>query len=103
MAVSGVYLAWDHWGVRPGPFFTGGSHFLRTLQIKTGLFILVVLLSLVHDFWLGPRVVTQLENASTAEGSGAGNTARVMLLTLARINMVVILVILVLAVLLIRP
>ena len=103
LAITGAYIAWDNWGVRPGSFFTGDGHFLRTLQIKTGLFILVIAFSLFHDFWLGPRVVTQLENRPTTEDSKAGNSARVLLIMLARINMLAILAILVLAVLLIRP
>ena len=63
LAVTGIYIGWDHWGIRPGNFFSNGGHFVRILQIKTGLFLVVIVLSLVHDFLLGPRVLTMLENA----------------------------------------
>ena len=35
LAITGVYLGWDHWNIGPGVFFSNGGHFLRTLQIKT--------------------------------------------------------------------
>ena len=54
LAGSGAYLAWTYWEVRPETFFTGETHFLQYLQMKTGIFIIVVVLSLLHDFWLGP-------------------------------------------------
>ena len=103
LVVTGVFIAWDHWGIRPGNFFTSGGHFFRTLQIKLGLAILVIGLSLVHDFVLGPYVVRQLENRPVAGGPPPPTRARVLLLLLARINLVLVLVILALAVALIRP
>ena len=103
LVVTGIYIGWDHWGVRPGNFFSTGGHFFRTLQIKTGLFLVVIALSLVHDFLLGPRVLTRLESAPIPNDSTSGRGARVLLLTLARVNLLAVLVILVLAVLLIRP
>ena len=66
LAGSGAYLAWEYWNVRPETFFTGGTHFMDYLQRKTGIFIIVVLLSLAHDFWLGPRVMDRLEAARLA-------------------------------------
>ena len=63
LAGSGAYLAWEYWNVRPDTFFTGSSHFLDYLQRKTGIFVIVVILSLVHDFWLGPRMMDRLEQA----------------------------------------
>ena len=103
LVVTGVFIAWDHWGIRPGNFFTSGGHFFRTLQIKLGLAVLVIGLSLVHDFVLGPYVVRQLENRPVAGGPPLPSRARVLLLLLARINLVLVLIILALAVALIRP
>lgn len=54
LAASGIFLATDHWNVDAGDFFSGGGHFLRVLQVKTGLAALVIILSLLHDFVLGP-------------------------------------------------
>ena len=57
LAGSGACLAWEYWNVRLETFFTGSSHFLDYLQRKTGIFLFVIILSLVHDFWLGPRMM----------------------------------------------
>ncbi len=103
LAVTGVYLAWDHWGIRPGNFFTVETHFVRILQVKTGVFLAVIALSLAHDFWLGPRVLDSLHKARSGNGSPPGRSARVLLLTFARVNLVAVLITLVLAVFLTRP
>ena len=103
LAVTGIYIGWDHWEIRPATFFSNGGHFVRILQIKTGLFLVVIVLSLVHEFWLVPRVLTMLENARSGNCSPSGRGARVLLLTFARVNLVVVLVILMLAVFLTRP
>ena len=102
LIVTGIYIAWSHWGVRPGNFFSSGGHFFRTLQIKTGLFTLVVVLSLAHDFLLGPRVLARLESPPSPGGRAPGKAARALLLVLARVNLLAALAILALAVILIR-
>ena len=43
LAATGGYLAWTQWGVRPDTFFGGEGHFIQFLQMKTGLFIIVIL------------------------------------------------------------
>ncbi len=103
LALTGAFIAWDHWGVRPGNFFSTGGHFFRTLQVKTGLVILVIGLSLVHDFILGPRVLSQLERNPSLGKPAGPSRARRLLLTMARVNVVLMLAILALAVALIRP
>jgi hypothetical protein len=103
LAVTGAYLAWDHWGIRPGSFFTSGGHFLSTLQAKTGLAVLVIGLSLFHDFVLGPLVVRQLEGLRGPGDAPAPTWGRRLLLVLARFNLILVLIILFLAVSLIRP
>ena len=103
MAVTGVFLAWDHWGIRPGNFFDAGTHFVRMLQVKTGLFLLVIVLSLVHDFFLRPRVLAALKEARAGNNSPSGRGSRVLLVTFVRVNLVLVLLILMLSVFLIRP
>jgi hypothetical protein len=103
LAVTGIYLAWDHWGIRPGNFFTSGGHFLRTLQIKTGLAVLVIGLSLFHDFVLGPFVVRQLQGPRGPGDPPAPAWGRRLLLILARVNLFLVLIIIFLAVSLVRP
>lgn len=103
LAVTGVFLAWDHWGIRPGNFFDAGTHFVRMLQVKTGLFLLVIVLSLVHDFFLRPRVLAALKEARAGNSSPSGRGSRVLLVTFVRVNLVLVLLILMLSVFLIRP
>ncbi len=103
LVVTGIYIGWDQWGVRPGNFFSTGGHFFRILQVKTGLFVVVIALSLLHDFLLGPKVLALLESEPTPPAVNPGKVARVWLLALARVNLLLVLTILVLAVFLIRP
>ena len=63
LVLTGGYLATDHWGIGVGDFFSGGIHFINILQIKTALFLIVILISLAHDFWLGPKMMDRLEAA----------------------------------------
>lgn len=68
LAVTGIYLAIDHWNVSVGDFFSGEGHFIRVLQVKTGLAALVIILSLAHDFVLGQWVMNKLEAARATGG-----------------------------------
>ena len=103
LVLTGIYIAWEHWGIRPRDFFTDGGHFLQILQIKTGLVILAILLSLIHDFVLGPRVLSGLEDTESAGDPPRPRRARTLLLTLARMNLILALTIIILAVILTRP
>ena len=103
LAVTGVYLAWEHCGIRSGVFFTNDSRFMHILQAKNGLFLFVVVLSLLHDFWLGPMIMERLNQARAAGQPPPRSLARRVVLLTARVNLLVMLAIVVLAVLLIRP
>ncbi|NQW22068.1 MAG: CopD family protein [SAR202 cluster bacterium] len=103
LAVTGAYLAWEHWGIRPGVFFTNDSRFMHILQIKSGLFLFVLVSSLLHDFWLGPKILERLQRARAAGLPPPQSLGRRLVLMTARVNLLVVLTIVVLAVLLIRP
>lgn len=103
LAVTGAYLASEHWGIRPGAFFTNDSRFVHILQIKSGFFLFVVVLSLLHDFWLGPMVLERLSQARAAGLAPPRSLARWIVLLTARVNLLVVLATVVLAVMLIRP
>ncbi len=100
---SGVYLAWAYWNVRPETFFTGDTHFLSYLQMKTGLFVIVVALSLAHDFWLGPRMMDRLEAARAAGSPPPAGFGRLFVQWAARVNLVLVLWIVAFAVWMTRP
>ena len=103
LAVTGGYLAWTHWGVRPSTFFGGDGHFLQFLQMKTGLFVIVILLSLAHDFWLGPRMMNRLEAARVSGSPLPTGPARLFVQWAARVNLLLVLAIVALAVVMTRP
>ena len=103
LAVTGGYLAWTYFGVRPGTFFGGEGHFLQFLQMKTGLFLVVVLLSLAHDFWLGPRMLERLESARASGAPLPSGLGRLFVQWAARVNLLLVLAVVALAVWMTRP
>ncbi|MCH7736280.1 MAG: CopD family protein [Chloroflexi bacterium] len=103
LGLSGGYLAWQHWGIRPGVFFTDDGRFMHILQAKSLLFLIVVVLSLVHDFWLGPKVLERLDQARAAGQALPQSLGRKIVRMTAGVNLLAAMTILVLAVWLIRP
>ena len=103
LAATGGYLAWTYFGVRPGTFFGGEGQFLQFLQMKTGLFLIVVLLSLAHDFWLGPRMLERLEAARASGDPLPSGLGRLFVQWAARINLLLVLAVVALAVWMTRP
>ena len=103
LGLSGGYLAWEHWGIRPGVFFSDSGRFMQILQVKSGLFMMVVLLSLIHDFWLGPKILKKLDAARAAGEVLPQSLARKVVRMTAGVNLLAAMSILVLAVWLIRP
>ena len=103
LAGSGAYLAWAYWNVRPETFFTGDTHLLQYLQMKTGLFIIVVALSLAHDFWLGPRMMDRLDAARSSGSPLPTGPGRLFVQWAARINLVLVVWIVAFAVWMTRP
>ena len=103
LGLSGAYLAWEHWDIRPGVFFSDSGRFMQILKVKTGLFMMVVLLSLIHDFWLGPKILEKLDAARAAGEVLPQSLGRKVVRMTAGVNLLAAMTILVLAVWLIRP
>ena len=103
LGLSGAYLAWEHWGIRPGIFFTDDGRFMHLLQAKSLLFLIVVLLSLMHDFWLGPKILERLDQARASGQVLPQSLGRKIVRMTAGVNLLAAVTVLVLAVLLIRP
>ncbi len=106
LLLTGVLIAWSH-DITPASILNGSaldSHLGRTLAAKTGLFLAMVLLSALHDFALGPRAAA-LQRQALQQPDLAGRARRLRSITswLARLNALVALAILGLAVLLFRP
>ena len=103
LGLSGAYLAWEHWGIRPGVFFTDDGRFMYILRAKSLLFLMVVALSLVHDFWLEPKILERLDQARASGQVLPQSLGRKVVRMTAGVNLLAAMTILVLAVLLIRP
>ena len=61
MIATGLYILPTRYGVGFGEFFSAGGHFIGTLQLKVALVAVVVWLSFMHDFILGPYVNRLIE------------------------------------------
>ena len=104
LAGSGAYLAWTQWGIRLDTFFTGGDwHLLDYLQRKTGLFVLVIIMSAAHDFWLGPRMMDRLEEARATGSPLPTGPRRLFVQWAARVNLLLVVWVVAFAVWMTRP
>jgi uncharacterized membrane protein len=95
LGVSGAYLAWGHWDIRPGVFFTDDGRFMHILHAKSLLFLIVVLLSLMHDFWLGPKILERLDQARASGQALPQSLGRVIVRMTAGVNLLAAVTILV--------
>ncbi len=99
---TGIWILLER-GVNPLNMVTGRGWFLETLRVKVLLVALILVLSAIHDFVIGPRLARMLE---VERGPGTGEERilqyRRMVSWLARINLVLALAIPVLSVLLVR-
>lgn len=99
--VTGTFNLWVR-GVRPSSFTQPpflASPFGQTVCIKLGLFLLIVVLSGLHDFWIGPRAARLLE---TQPGSPQAERWRRRAGRMGRINALLALVIVFVGVMLVR-
>lgn len=101
LVVTGTYNLWVH-GVRFGDFVDPaflGSSFGSALVLKLGLFAVVLVVSAIHDFLLGPRAVLAIEaDPRSAEAQRIRRRASL----LGRLNAILAVVIVALAVVLVR-
>ena len=59
LVVSGLFIATDHFDTSVKEFFEADTRFVKVLQMKVGMVIIVVALSAVHDFVLGPACLAK--------------------------------------------
>lgn len=103
LVLTGLYLATHHWGVGIERFFYGTDWFVKALQMKVGLVLLIIVISGVHDFIIGPRLSAQMENLTgEAQSSPSIQRSKKSVIWLARANVVLVLIVLGLAVSLTR-
>jgi uncharacterized membrane protein len=103
LIATGLYILPTRYGVGVTEFFSVGGHFMSTLQLKVALVAVVVWLSLIHDFILGPYVNRLIE----AMQQGAEPHPRLPILRrtivwVARVNVSLTVVIVAVAILMTR-
>ena len=104
LVVSGAFIITDHWKITPDLFLNSGNHFVKALQVKVGLVAVIIVLSAFHDFVLGPRIGRALAQAREAGGEPSRGLirARFGLVWLARLNLLLVLAIVALAIIMTR-
>jgi uncharacterized membrane protein len=99
LVATGFYILPSRYGIGFNDFFTLGGHFVGTLQIKVALVAVVIWLSFMHDFLLGPYVNRLLEAVqSGAEPHRRLGSLRRTLIWVARVNVALMVAIVVVAV-----
>ena len=99
LVITGLFIATDHFDVSVSDLFDDDSRFISILRTKAGFVVLIIVLSFLHDFILGPRLTRQIEELdSPANPPDSIRRARVRLVWIARVNLVLLLVVLGLAV-----
>jgi len=101
LMTTGTFNLWMR-GVRFSDFVDAEwlvSPFGRTVILKLGVFAVVLVLSAVHDFWLGPRATEAIErDPRSSRADGLRRRAS----RLGRVNAVLALVLVALGVMLVR-
>ncbi|MBI4298697.1 MAG: CopD family protein [Chloroflexi bacterium] len=99
---TGIWILLER-GVYPMDLVRGKGWFYQTLRVKVVLVALVLALSVIHDFVLGPRLTRGLESLRGASrGEEAILRQRRVVSWMARINLLLALAILALGVMLVR-
>ena len=99
LVATGFHILPSRYGIGFNDFFTLGGHFVGTLQIKVALVAVVIWLSFMHDFLLGPYVNRLLEaGQSGAEPHRRLGLLRRTLIWVARVNVALMVAIVVVAV-----
>ena len=56
LVATGLYILPTRYGIGFAQFFSQGGHFIAVLQVKVALAAIVIWLSFIHDFIIGPYV-----------------------------------------------
>ena len=84
---SGIWVL-EEQGIGLPDVFTGDGPFFDALRIKVILVIVLILLSILHDFILGPRLARKMEGTNLSiETAMAVKRQRMAVSWLARLNL----------------
>ena len=99
LVATGLYILPTRYGVGFAEFFSQGGHFVAVLQVKVALVVVVIWLSAIHDFIIGPYVNRLIEAMqSGADPPGYLPALRRAVVWIARINVLLTILIVVVAV-----
>ena len=96
---TGLYILPTRYGIGFADFFGMGGHFVAALQIKVALVVIVIWLSAVHDFIIGPytnRLIAAMQ--AGAEAPGYLPALRRAVVWIARVNVLLTILIVMVAV-----
>ncbi len=99
LVATGLYILPTRYGIGFNDFFSLGGHFIGTLQLKVGLVAVVIWLSALHDFIIGPYANRLIEAMQAGQEVPSYLPAlRKTVVWIARINVLLTILIVVLAV-----
>ena len=68
LVATGLYILPTRYGIGFAEFFSLGGHFVANLQIKVALVAIVIWLSVIHDFVIGPltsRLINEMRSGAS--------------------------------------
>ena len=99
LVATGLYILPTRYGIGFNDFFSLGGHFVGTLQVKVGLVAVVIWLSALHDFIIGPYANRLIEAMQAGEEvPGYLPALRKAVVWIARVNVLLTILIVVVAV-----
>ena len=99
LVATGLYILPTRYGIGVAEFFNVGGHFTATLQVKVALAAIVIWLSFIHDFIIGPYVNRLLQATQAgAEPHPRLPLLRKIVIWMARVNLLLTVLIVVVAV-----
>ena len=99
LVATGLYILPTRYGIGFSEFFSLGGHFVATLQVKVVLVAVVIWLSVIHDFVIGPlvsRLIDEMHSGGTTPGYLP--LLRKCVVWIARVNVILMVLIVVIAV-----
>lgn len=99
LVATGLYILPTRYGIGFAEFFSLGGHFIANLQVKVALVAIVIWLSVIHDFVIGPfvsRLIEEMQAGATPPGYLP--LLRKCVVWIARVNVLLMVLIVVVAV-----
>lgn len=99
LVATGLYILPTRYGIGFTEFFSAGGHFIGALQLKVALVAVVIWLSAIHDFIIGPYVSRLITTAQAGAAPPRHLPAlRKTVIWIARVNLFLTLCIIAVAV-----